>query len=185
MFKKIKKLPAKERYLVIVVGAFVLGIIVFQLFISGGIRRGKTLQRIIAEKENELAEMRQMCGEYNEMKKEMNDVSKRLSKRDGDFAIFSFLEQTATDLQIRKHIAYMKPSFSSLGEDYAESIVEVKLNAVTLNQINKYLFEIEKTENLLNIKRLDIKASSQNPGYLDVVFEVSTLVTLKGQVMTG
>jgi len=177
MLKKIRELPAKERYIVIAGGICILCVIIFQIFISGGMRRTKTLRRIIAEKENELDQMRQMCREYDEIKEEMNDVSKRLSKRDEDFAIFSFLEQTATGLQIRKHIVYMKPSFSSLGEEYSESIVEVKLNEVTLSQISKYLFKIEKPGNLLNIKRLDIKASSQNPEYLDIVFEVSTLVS--------
>jgi len=176
MFKKIKELPPKERYIVFAAGTFIIGMIVFQIFISGGIRRIKTLRRIIAEKENELDQMREMCAEYNKIEEEMRDVSKRLAKRDEDFAIFSFLEQTATDLKIRGNIAYMKPSFSSLGEDYSESIVEVKLNDVTLNQINKYLFEIEKSGNLLNIKRLDIKTDPQNTEYLDIVFEVSTLV---------
>ena len=155
---------------------FVIGIVLFQLFVAGGMRRIKTLRRIIGEKEKELVQMSRMSREHNSFANELKDISDRIAARDADFAIFSFLEQTASDLKIRQNIEYMKPSFAPVGKNYAESVVELKLNDVTLGQTTQYLFKIEKSGKLLNIKRLDIKTGTGSISNLDVVFEVSTLV---------
>ena len=69
----------------------------------------------------------------------------------------------------------MKPSTSKGTGPYKESIVEMKLETVTMKQLVRYLERIESPQNVVNTKRISIKGNKKEAGYLDVVLQVLTL----------
>ena len=68
----------------------------------------------------------------------------------------------------------MKPSTSTGPGSYKESLVEMKLEAISLSQLLDYLYKIEAPENLVNIKRISIKETKAKSGYLDTILQVMT-----------
>jgi hypothetical protein len=102
-----------------------------------------------------------------------------LKSRVQSFTLFGHLESLASRIGIRDKIIYMKPSESSINPNYKSSKVEVKLKEITLNQLTKYLYEIERPELLSQVRKLRIKPKLENPELLDVTLEVSTYIPIK------
>ena len=73
----------------------------------------------------------------------------------------------------------MKPSTVDVDDSLQESIVEIKLQKITLRQLTNFLEVLEPKEHVVNIKRLSIQESAKDKGYLDAVIQVMTFV-LKG-----
>jgi general secretion pathway protein M len=92
--------------------------------------------------------------------------------------VLSRLEMMASQAQIKDKITSMDPKSSPPNDLYRESVIEVRLKNVNLKQLVDYLFRIERASELLKIKRLRIKTRSDNPGYLDVNFRVSSFQPL-------
>ena len=68
----------------------------------------------------------------------------------------------------------MKPSDSQGTGPYKESMVEMKLEGITLNQLVGYLYRIESPENIISIKRISITENKKESGYLDTILQVLT-----------
>ena len=69
---------------------------------------------------------------------------------------------------------YMKPALAAPGELFRESSVEMRLEGIALQQLTRYLYDIERAPQLLRVRRLHIKPHPANPDLLDVTFQVST-----------
>ena len=69
----------------------------------------------------------------------------------------------------------MKPSASKSTGPYKESMVEMKLEGITLKQLVNYLYRVESPENVISIKRISIKENKRETGYLDVILQVLTV----------
>ena len=68
----------------------------------------------------------------------------------------------------------MKPSNPQGTGPYKESMIEMKLEGITLNQLVGYLYRIESPENIIGIKRISIKENKKESGYLDAILQVLT-----------
>ena len=97
-----------------------------------------------------------------------------LAGRKTGFTLFSFLENAAGEARVKDHIKYMKPSTAKGSESYRESLVELRLESLTLKDLMGYLYLIEKPEDLIIIKRISIKGDKEKSGYLDAVLQVMT-----------
>ena len=113
--------------------------------------------------------------EYKTLKMGNQGLQTLLAKRKKGFTLFSFLEQEAAQSGIKGHIEYMKPSSAQGTGPYNESMVEMKLEGITLKQLVGYLYRIESPEDAISIKRISIKENKKKLGYIDAVLKVLTL----------
>jgi general secretion pathway protein M len=74
----------------------------------------------------------------------------------------------------------MKPTVSTPSEVYNEESVEVKMEGVTLEQLVRYLHQVENSPQLLKIKRLEIKPRFDNRQILTATFRVSAFTLKEG-----
>jgi len=149
---------------------FLMQLVVFPLFDNR-----KRLQRSVEVKEAGLRDMLRMQAEYQDYQSGSQGIEKFLSNRKRGFTLFSFLEQAAGAAEVKENIKYMKPSTSKGSGPYKESMVEIKLETITMKQLVGYLHRIESPKNVTSIKRISIKGNKKEPGYLDVVLQVLTL----------
>ena len=68
----------------------------------------------------------------------------------------------------------MKPSTSQGTGPYKESLVEMDLNTLTLNQLVDYLFRIETNGDIIVVKRISITENKKETGLLDAKIQVMT-----------
>ncbi len=168
------RLAKREKYLVGIAICFIVVFFLFQFLISPFFEKRERLQRGVMAKEEGLREILSMSAEYQAYKGDSLGIQQLLAQRKKGFTLFAFLERAAGEAGVKEHIEYMKPSTSKGTGPYKESMVEMKLEAITLNQLTGYLYRIESPEDLIGIKRISIKQNKKEAGYLDAVLQAMT-----------
>lgn len=168
------KFARREKYFISAAAVFIgifclLQFVVFPFFDTRG-----RLQRGVSAKKGALEEIARLSSEYNRYQRSSQDIQKVIANRRKRFTLFSFLEGKAGEAGVKEYIKYMKPSISKETGIYQESMVEMKLEEITLNQLVGYLYRIESHENVVSIKRASIKKNKKKPGYLDIILQIVT-----------
>ena len=148
--------------------------VLFQFIIFPFFENRKSAQRGSKAREVALREMVMLGAEYQAQKEGSQGIKKILARREKGFTLFSFLEKAAGEAEVKKHIKYMKPSSPQSTGPYKESMVEMKLDGVTLKQLVAYLYRVELPEKVISVKRISIKENKKESGYLDAILQVRT-----------
>ncbi len=168
------QLARREKFAILILVVFLVGFGMTEWFLLPTLKRLKSMDGLIERKAKDLAEMRALQAEYRQMVGQRAKVQKALEQRGQGFTIFSFLESLAQQTEVKKNIKYMKPSTTSLNEQYNESSVEIKLEKINLDQLIRYVYRVEYAGRLLQIKRVHVRPQYTNPSLLDVTLLVYT-----------
>lgn len=168
------QLAQREKYLVtLAVIVIVLGAVIQFVFTPFWAKK-ELYKNNVTAKQNNLQEMVALREEYLLLEQDSDVLTQRLAQRPKNFTLFSFLEKAAGDAGVKENIKSMKPSASVGKGPFKESLVEMKLERITLGQMVDYLKLIESPEYLVNIKRLSIQSNKKETQFLDVVLQVLT-----------
>jgi len=168
------KLARREKYFAATAACSIVIFLLFQFLIFPFFEKRERLQRGVKAKEEGLKEIIRLSAKYTAYKRDSQGIQQLLAKRKKGFTLFAFLERAAGEARVKENIEYMKPSTSKGTGPFKESMVEMKLEAVTLNQLTGYLYRIESPEDLISIKRISIKQNRKEAGYLDAVLQALT-----------
>jgi general secretion pathway protein M len=169
------KLNNREKYAVLGAIACLAFFLVMQILIFPMLNKRERLTRAIQERSIALKEMRTMKSEHQSFQKQANATKATLAKREKSFSLFSYLDRLIGEVGIKENVKYMKPSTSVQKETQFKIItVELKLQAITTEQLTRYLHGVEHTDNNLHIKRMSISETGKPEGYIDVVMQVET-----------
>lgn len=168
------KLAKREIYALSIGACAIVIFFLLQFLIFPFFENRERLRRGIKVKGEGLREMAMLRAEYNTLQKSTKGIRNMLAKRKRGFTLFSFLDSAAGEAKVKDHITYMKPSISKGSAQYKESMVEMKLEALTLGQLVGYLHRIETVQDLIIVKRISIKGNKKKSGYLDAVLQVLT-----------
>jgi len=134
------------------------------------------MQRSLQTKKAELAEMRRLQAEYKTLQEKLQLSQISIDKREKGFTLFSFMDQLAGQAGIKDRISSMKPTNTvQKNSKYRISRVEIKLDAITLEQLTTYLYHIETSKNMVMVKKLSISKKEKNEGLINAVLQVETL----------
>jgi len=172
------KLNRREKYAVSAAAAFIALFILIQFVLFPMIGTRDRLRRLIDAQTKTLGEMLALKSEYDAVVSQVNLSKSRLEKRQKGFTLFAFLDELAGESGIKNKIKYMKPS-SAAQKDGAVKLllVEMKLEAVTMKQLNAYLYRVETSENAVFVKRIALSKADKSPGSVDAVLQVETYET--------
>lgn len=170
----IDKLNSREKLVLGGGVAFVLGFIVLQMAIIPFVDARSKLQNSITRKEQELVDIKLLQQEHLALKNEEGTIQARIQQRGGGFTLFTFLDRQADKAKVKKQIQYMKPSTSEGDDVLDETMVEMKLQQVTLEALVNFLRLIESEKNVVFIRRLSIQESGDKQGYLDSIMQIVT-----------
>jgi general secretion pathway protein M len=168
------KLARREKYLVLVGVCSMAIFFLLQFLVFPFFEKRRRIQRGLSAKEQRLEKIVRLSFEFRAYEKASRGVQHGIAGRREGFTLFSFLEKAAGQDEVKAHIKYMKPSVSSAKGAYKESTVEMKLEAITLEQLVRYLYRIESPDDLVKIKRISISENKKEGGYLDAILQVLT-----------
>jgi len=174
-----QQLRPRERLFLGGGGAVLVLFLFFKVAIDPVFKHSADLDRQIVTARRQLDDLRTMQQEYQRQKSVVDTINNQLKKQQ-NFAIFSRLEEFAGQTGIRNKILYMKPTVSTPSEVYNEESVEIKMEGVTLEQLVRYLHQIENSPQLLKIKRLEIKPRFDNRQIRTATFRVSAFTLKEG-----
>lgn len=158
---------------------FVLCFFVLQLVILPLLDVRTNLETSIEKKSRELDKIKQLKGEYQQLKVQEGGIQAMIADRSPGFTLFTFLDKQVTEAQVKKQIKYMKPSTEEGDDNLNESMVEMKLQRITLNALVSFIMLVESEENVVSIRRISVQESGNEQGYLDVILQIITF-ELKG-----
>ena len=168
------RLEKREKYILLFGIFFVVGFIVLQAMVLPYVEARQTMTRSLSRNESELVDIQLLRQEYLELKSRQGDIEKRLTERTPGFSLFSFLEEQAAATKVKNSVTYMKPTANEIDEGFNESIVEMKMERVTLDQLVAFLVKIESEEKIVSIQRISIQENGQEEGLLDTVLSIKT-----------
>lgn len=174
-----RHLQPRERLFVGGAGVALALFLLFKLTIDPMLKRSAHLDRQIISAQRQLHELRMLQQDYQRQKNVVTSINAQL-RRQPNFAIFSRLEEIAGQTGIRGKIVHMKPIVSTPNEVYNEESIEVKMEGVTLEQLVRYLQQVENSPQLLKIKRLEVKPRFDNRQILTATFRVSAFTLKEG-----
>ena len=131
---------------------------------------------LLDSRTEDLKKMVELHSEYKAMKKQSELSGQLISKRDKNFTLFSFLDDLAGKAKVKDNINYMKPSVSDQNESGLKlSVVEMKLQSITLEQLTDFLYNVETSEKSVYVKRLSV-SKEKKEGTISAVLQVETVV---------
>lgn len=170
------KLERREKLTVAVGIGFLFCFVILQFGVSPYFKARGKLANSIGKNRSELLELKILQKEYQGFKKQTGGIKEKLKERDPSFSLFSFLDQQAAAADVKELISYMKPSTVESGGDLQESVVEMKLQKISLKQLVDFLKLIESQEKIVSIKRISMQESGQEKGFLEVIMQIVTFV---------
>ena len=166
-------LQRREQMLVVGAGVLVLVAALFTFVIDPILARGANLDRRLAAASRQLAALQTLRGDYRQQQQIIDRIDAQLRRQSKSFAIFSHLEQVAGRAGIQDKIQSMNTVASPPNTVYKEDSVEVRMEGVSLAQLVDYLHRMERSPQVLKIKRLQVKPTRDNRQLLSVRLRVS------------
>jgi len=171
-----KNLNKRERYGVML-AAGVIGIFLFVIFIvEPFLSRTDKMKKNLQAKALMLEQMQNLQSEYAALTQSEKTSKSRFRRRPKGFKLYSFLDRLAGESGIKDRIIYMKPTKTvQKNSPYKISRVEMKLEAITLEQLSNYLYGVETSQNMVDIKKISISKKDKKQGLLTAVLQVETV----------
>lgn len=170
------KLNRREKIGVAAAAAAIVIFLVLQILVFPLFEKNAQLSRTLATRQQEREEILLLQTEYLKTAEKAQAAERHLKRRKQGFTLFSFLETLAGQTGVKSHIAYMRPTTTSQKDStYRLSMVEMKLQEITMSQLLAYLHGIETSMDMIAIKRLSISKGEQRADLINTVFQVETL----------
>jgi len=170
------KLNRREKIGVAAATAVVLVFLVLQLLVFPLFEKNAQLSRTLTTRQQELEQIQLLQAEYLKTAEKAQQAQRHLKTRKQGFTLFSYLETLAGQTGVKSHIAYMRPTTTSQKDSpYRLSMVEMKLQEITMSQLLSYLHGIETSMDMISIKRLSISKGEQKADLINTVFQVETV----------
>lgn len=170
------QLNKREKMSVAAAAGAIVVFVFFQFLVFPLLDRNDRLTQTITTRQQELEQIRLLQEKYRETAQKAEKAQRHVKQRKKGFTLFSFLDTLAGETGVKGNIAYMKPSSSPIKESpYHRSMVEIKLQDVTMSQLLSYLHGIETSRDMIFIKRLSISQGEKQADLINSVFQVETL----------
>ncbi len=166
------RLTRREKILAIAL-AILMGIwALFAIAVKPAIERTKTLRRVTSEKQGELEKLRVKSNEYISLRTNLDKVRTKIASQEKGFELLPFLESLIRKQDLSQKVATMKQQVLKVGAGYSETIVEIRLENLTLKQLVDFLRNVESSNVLARTRSLYIKKNLTNTELLDSVVEI-------------
>lgn len=123
----------------------------------------------IPRKERELAEMRGLQKQYQEMQGQLAEAQAAAARRG---PLLTEIENITKRSNLGGKIVSLKPQTGAQAAGYTESLVEIRLDNITLYDVINYVYALEKAA--LRIKKLAFKPRFDNPKLLNATVLVAS-----------
>jgi general secretion pathway protein M len=167
------RLEPRERMFVRIGVVFLACFFLLQFVISPYLDARQRLARSLAVKKADLEKIVQLQKEYRHLRP-AGATDSRLAGQPAGFSLFSFVEEQAVHAKIKQQILSMKPTTAETDDHSQESVVEMKLQKITLAQLVGFLRRIESPQKGVMVRHISIQESGET--HLDVIMQIVTVV---------
>lgn len=172
------KLDAKQRKLAAGAAIFVCIALIMEIVIFPFSDAKEKLTKAIKTNQKKLAEINELSAEFALQEAKTVTITRAVSMHGADFTLFSFLEKKAAQANVRGRIKYMNTSRGTQSASFEESLVDMKLDKITIKQLTDFLYYAESPADLVRIKKITVNKMKESPEYLSAQLQISSLQPL-------
>ena len=176
-----EKLDAQQRKLVAGAAILVLIVLIMEIAVFPFWEAKTKLTKAIQVNQKKLDELSKLDAEFTLQEAAMARTKSALSARSADFTLFAYLEKKATQANVRGRIKQMNSSKGIQSISLEESLIDMKLEKITIKQLTDFLYFVESPADLVKIKKITINKMKENPEYLSAQLQISSFQTLNQQ----
>ena len=173
-----EKLDAKQQKLVVGAAIFVLIALILEIVVFPFWEAKAKLTKAIQVNQKKLNEMSKLDAEFTLQEAAMAKIKRSMSARSADFTLFAYLEKKATQVNVRGRIKQMNSSKGIQSVSLEESLIDMKLEKITIKQLTDFLYFVESPVDLVRIKKITINKMKESPEYLSAQLQISSFQTL-------
>ncbi len=163
------KLEERDKKVLIFGGTAAAVILLYALVLSPISSDLSRKRDLIPRKEKDLAEMKVLRTQYVDIQKRLQELQAAAAQRG---PLLTDMENFTKRANLSSKIVSMKPQAGVETAGFKESIVEVKLENITLYDIVNFVYLLER--NTLRIRKLQFKPRYDNPKLLNATILVSS-----------
>ena len=176
-----EKLDAKQRKLVAGAAILVLIALILEIAVFPVWEAKAKLTKAIEVNQKKLSEISKLDAEFTLQEAAMERIKRTMSTRSADFTLFAYLEKKAAQANVRGRIKYMNSSRGTQSASFEESLIDMKLDKITIKQLTDFLYFVESPADLVKIKKITISKMKESPEYLSAQLQISSVQTLNPQ----
>ncbi len=171
-------LNLREQRLILAAAVFLGAVFIWSVILDPLMQRNDVLNRQIQTKRNELAQMVRLRSSVVQDRDGIERIKGIIEQRGTGFSVFAHLEHLATKAEMKERIIHIKPQRETKVGEFRESVVEIKLERITMDELIRFLYQIETSQDLLYIKNLKMKSAAYGAAAvgLEVTLSVGTLI---------
>ncbi len=163
------KLEERDKKVLIYGGAGAALILLYALVLSPLTSDLSRKRELIPRKEKDVAEMKELRSEYAEIQKRLQEAQAAAVKRG---PLLTDIEAISKRANLSGKIVSLKPQAGVQTEGFKESVVEIRLENITLYDVVNYVYLLEQAT--LRIRKLQFKPRYDNPKLLNATLLVSS-----------
>jgi type II secretory pathway component PulM len=163
------KLEERDKKVLLFGGAAAALILLYALALAPLMEDLSRKRELLPRKEKDLAEMKVLKEQYREIQQRLQEAQAAAAKRG---PLLTDIENITKRANLGNKIVSLKPQPGVQAEGFKESIVEVKLDNITLYDVVNYVYLLEKEA--LRIRKLQFKPRYDNPKLLNATILVSS-----------
>jgi type II secretory pathway component PulM len=163
------KLEPRDKKALFIGGPIAAAIVLYVFVLSPFMSDLSRKRDLIPRKERDLAEIKQLRDEYREIQQQLQAAQEAASKRG---PLLTEIENLTKRANLNTKIVSLKPQQGAQGDGFTESIVEVRLDNITLYDVVNYVFLLENAT--LRVRKLSFKPRYDNPKLLNATILVSS-----------
>ena len=176
-----EKLDAKQRKLVAGAAILVLIALILEIAVFPFWEAKAKLTKAIQVNQKKLNEMSKLDADFSSQEAALAKIKRSMSARGADFTLFAYLEKKATQANVRGRIKQMNSSKGIQSVSLEESLIDMKLEKITIKQLTDFLYFVESPADLVKIKKIAINKMKESPEYLSAQLQISSFQTLSQQ----
>ncbi len=168
------KLDKRQR-LFVCAGAVIVVVLLFYEFAWSPFRESAAkAEKSIAANTARLHEMARLDESFSRQEAKISQIRRSMAARKANFTLFSYLDQKAMAAGVKGRIRQMNSVAGAKTASFEETLVEMKLDKLTMKQLTEFLFYVESPGEMVRIKRLTIARMKESPDYLSVSMLVAS-----------
>ena len=163
------KLESRDKKTLIIGGIAAAIILLYAVVLSPITSEVSRKRELIPKKERDVAEMRVLQEQYREIQMRLQEAQAAAAKRG---PLLTEIENITKRANLSSKVVSLKPQAGVQTATFTESIVEIKLDGITLYDIVNFVYLLE--QDMLRIKKLNFKPRYDNPKLLNSIILVSS-----------
>jgi general secretion pathway protein M len=163
------KVEERDKKVLFFGGIAAVAIVFYALVLSPIMSDLSRKRELIPKKEKDLVEIKELKAQYLEIQQQLQAAQAAAAKRG---PLLTEIENITKRTNLSSNIVSLKPQAGVQTEGFKESIVEVKLDNITLYDLVNYVYQLEK--DTLRIRKLQFKPRYDNPKLLNSTILVAS-----------